>query len=337
MKEAMFYQKLQARGTKCGLCPHRCTIQEDQRGICGVRENREGRLYSLAYGKAVSCAIDPIEKKPVFHFHPGSYAYSIATVGCNFRCRNCQNYEISQMPRKTGRIEGEDIPPEMIVREARSARCRSIAYTYTEPTVFFEYAYDTSILASKNGIKNVFVTNGYITREPLMKIAPYLDAANIDLKSMRDEFYRKNCGASLQPVLEAIKLYKELGVWIELTTLIIPTLNDSPEELRSIADFIATVGKEIPWHVTRFYPHYELLDLPPTPIETLRKAREIGIDSGLRYVYEGNVPGEGGENTYCWNCGKLLIRRYGYSILTNEIRDSKCRFCGKEIDGIELR
>jgi pyruvate formate lyase activating enzyme len=237
------------------------------------------------------------------------------------------------MPKDGGRIEGTEIPPQKVVEEAHSARCKSIAYTYTEPTIWFEYAYDTSIIASKKGIKNVFVTNGYITEEALKTAARHLDAANIDLKSMREDFYRENCGGRLQPVLDSIRLYKELGIWIELTTLVIPTLNDSTEELQQIADFIVSVGKEIPWHVTRFHPQYKLLNLPPTPMETLKKAREIGLESGLKYVYEGNVPGEGGENTYCWNCGKILIRRLGYSILTNEIKDSRCRFCRERIDG----
>jgi pyruvate formate lyase activating enzyme len=333
MREAMFYEELEDQAVKCGLCPHRCVIQENKKGVCGVRENQEGKLYSLVYGRSISCAIDPIEKKPLFHFYPGSQAYSIATVGCNLRCGNCQNYQISQMPKDGGRIEGTEIPPQKVVEEAHSARCKSIAYTYTEPTIWFEYAYDTSIIASKKGIKNVFVTNGYITEEALKTAARHLDAANIDLKSMREDFYRENCGGRLQPVLDSIRLYKELGIWIELTTLVIPTLNDSTEELQQIADFIVSVGKEIPWHVTRFHPQYKLLNLPPTPIETLKKAREIGLESGLKYVYEGNVPGEGGENTYCWNCGKILIRRLGYSILTNEIKDSRCRFCRERIDG----
>lgn len=333
MKEAMFYEELEDHTVRCCLCPHRCVIQEDKRGICGVRENQEGKLFSLVYGRAISCAIDPIEKKPLFHFYPGSKTYSIATVGCNLRCGNCQNYQISQMPKESGRIEGTKIPPEKVVEEAHSAGCKSIAYTYTEPTIWFEYAYDTSIIASKKEIKNVFVTNGYVTKEALKTAGRHLDAANIDLKSMRESFYRENCGGHLQPVLDSIRLYKDLGIWIELTTLVIPTLNDSTEELRQIADFIVSVGKEIPWHVTRFHPYYRLLDLPPTPIEILQRAREIGLESGLRYVYEGNVPGEGGENTYCWNCGKILIRRLGYSILTNEIRDSKCRFCRERIDG----
>ncbi len=333
MKEAMFYERLEEELVRCHLCSHRCKITESKRGICGVRENRNGTLYTLVYGKAVAREVDPIEKKPLFHFYPGSKAYSIATVGCNFRCLNCQNYAISQMPKPQNPIIGEDLTPEEIVEAAKRHNCKSIAYTYTEPVIFFEYAYETAKLASKEGIKNVFVTNGYITEEALKEIAPYLDAANIDLKSFSDEFYRKNCGARLQPVLDAIRLHKELGIWIEITTLIIPTLNDSEENLRRIAEFIKNLGEEIPWHVSRFYPAYRLEKLLPTPIETLNKARKIGLDAGLRYVYQGNVPREG-ENTYCHNCGKLLINRYGYQVMRYALKDSKCSYCGAKIDGI---
>ncbi|MGD8543933.1 MAG: AmmeMemoRadiSam system radical SAM enzyme [Candidatus Bathyarchaeota archaeon] len=337
MKEAMFYEKLDGNVVKCNLCSHRCgRITNSKRGICGVRENRDGTLYSLVYGKAVARAVDPIEKKPLFHFLSGSKAYSIATVGCNFRCGNCQNFEISQMPRERNVIIGEDVTPEEIVATAKRYECESIAYTYTEPTIFFEYAYDTAKLASKEGIKNVFVTNGYITEEALIEIKPYLDAANIDLKSFSDDFYRKNCGARLSPVLDSIKLHKSLGIWIEITTLIIPTLNDSEENLRKIAEFIKNVGEEIPWHISRFHPTYQLLDLPRTPIATLHKAREIGLEVGLRYVYEGNVPSEIGENTYCYNCGKPLIHRHGYVILENKIKDSECSYCGTKIDGVHM-
>ena len=337
MKEAMFYEKLDGNVVKCNLCNHRCSrITNSKRGICGVRENRDGTLYSLVYGKAVARATDPIEKKPLFHFLPGSKAYSIATAGCNFRCSNCQNFEISQMPRERNVIIGEDVTPEEIVAAAKQYKCESIAYTYTEPTIFFEYAYDTAKLASKEGIKNVFVTNGYITEEALVEIKPYLDAANIDLKSFSDDFYRKNCGARLSPVLDSIKVHKSLGIWIEITTLIIPTLNDSEENLRKIAEFIKDVGEEIPWHISRFHPMYQLLDLPRTPITTLHKAREIGLEVGLRYVYEGNVPGEVGENTYCYNCGKPLIRRHGYTILENKIKDSECSYCGAKVDGVHM-
>ncbi len=336
LREALFYEKLEDYVVKCNLCSHRCPrIADRKRGICGVRENRNGKLYSLVYGRVVARNIDPIEKKPLFHFLPGSRSYSIATVGCNFRCDNCQNFDISQMPKEHGTIIGQEMSPEEVVSAAKRSNCQSIAYTYSEPTIFFEYALDTAKLAKKEGIKNVFVTNGYITPEALHKIAPYLDAANIDLKSFNDNFYRKNCGAHLQPVLDSIKLHKKLGIWTEITTLIIPTLNDTEEELQKIAKFIKNeAGPETPWHITQFHPTYKLIDLPRTPIKTLRRAREIGLETGLRYVYEGNVPGETGENTYCPNCQKTLIRRFGYQIQENKIKDSTCSYCGTKIDGI---
>ena len=336
MREAMFYEKLEDNVVKCNLCSHRCPrIADKKRGICGVRENRNGKLYSLVYGRVVARNIDPIEKKPLFHFLPGSQSYSIATVGCNFRCGNCQNFDISQMPKEYGSIIGQDMSPEEVVMAAKLSNCQSIAYTYSEPTIFFEYAYDTAKLANKEGLKNVFVTNGYITPEALQTIAPYLDAANIDLKSFSDDFYRKNCGARLQPVLDSIRLHKKLEIWTEITTLIIPSLNDTEEELRKIAEFIKEeVGEETPWHITQFHPTYKLIDLPRTPVTILRRAREIGLETGLRYVYEGNVPGETGENTYCHNCQKILIRRFGYQILENKIKDSTCSYCEAKIDGI---
>jgi pyruvate formate lyase activating enzyme len=334
MKEAMFYEKISEGKVRCHLCNHRCLIGEGKRGICTVRENRGGALYSLVYGRAISVNIDPIEKKPLFHFYPGTDIYSIATVGCNFRCLHCQNYSISQMPRDENRIIGRDLPPREIVREVKEYNCKSIAYTYTEPTVFYEYAYDTAKLAHREGIKNVFVTNGYISEEALREIRPYLDAANIDLKGFTEKFYQKVCGARLRPVLDNIKLYKELGIWIEVTTLIIPTLNDSEEQLRGIAEFIASVDPSIPWHVTQFHPEYKLMGLPRTPLEILRKAREIGIEAGLKYVYEGNVPGYGNENTYCPKCGEILIKRWGFTIEENKVRKGRCPSCDFEIAGV---
>lgn len=333
MKEAMFYENLDKGEVKCHLCSHRCRIVDSKRGICGVRENKNGMLYTLVYGKLVSQAVDPIEKKPLFHFLPGSFAYSIATVGCNFRCGNCQNWDISQSSKPQKPIMGQIVPPEEIVEAARRMKCKSIAYTYTEPVIFMEYAYDVAKLAVRDNIKNVFVTNGYVTEEALTKIAPYLHAANIDLKSLSDRFYRENCGARLEPVLEAIKLHKKLGIWIELTTLIIPSLNDSEENLMEIAKFIRDVGVEIPWHVSRFSPAFQLINLPPTSVEPLRRAREIGLEAGLRYVYQGNVPGEG-ENTYCYDCGALLIERYGYRVTKYKIVDVSCPQCSSKIDGI---
>lgn len=338
MKEALYYEKLENNIVKCNLCSHRCPrIADKKRGICGVRENRNGILYSLVYGRLVARNVDPIEKKPLFQFLPGTRSYSIATVGCNFRCGNCQNYDISQMPKEHGTIIGQETTPEEIVSAAKRTNCASIAYTYSEPTIFYEYALDIAKLAKKENIKNVFVTNGYITPEALTKIAPYLNAANIDLKSFSDEFYRKNCGAHLQPILDAIKLHKKLDIWTEITTLIIPSLNDTEQELRQIAEFINNeAGPETPWHISAFHPTYKLIELPRTPIQILRRAREIGLETGLKYVYEGNVPGEIGENTYCPNCQKTLIKRRGYQVLQNKIKDSKCPYCETKIDGIQM-
>ena len=336
MKEAMFFTKLDDTKVQCNLCRHRCVIENGKKGICRVRENRGGTLYSLVYRKLISENIDPIEKKPFFHFYPGSTAFSIATMGCNFRCMNCQNHEISQLPREFNQIMGKDVSPETIVNDALQYQCKSIAYTYTEPTIFFEYAYEMAVMASGKSIKNVFVTNGYTTREALEKIKPHLHAANVDLKSFSEETYKKLCGARLEQVLDCIRSYKELGIWIEITTLIIPEINDSDVELRQIAGFIKDVGPEIPWHVSRFYPQYRLTEKPPTPIDTLRRAREIGLEAGLRYVYEGNAPGEEGGNTYCYHCKKLLIKRYGYQIMENNAVQGKCPGCNTLIDGIGM-
>lgn len=335
MKEALLYEKLADGKVKCHLCNHYCIISSGKRGICAVRENRDGMLYTLVYGKVIARHIDPIEKKPLFHFYPGSRSYSIATMGCNFRCLHCQNYEISQYPKEYPDIPGEEMTPEQIVREAELTGCKSISYTYTEPTIFFEFAYDCARLAHEKGIKNVFVSNGYTSPEATRLIAPYLDGNNIDLKG-DENFYKKVAGAKLQPVLNTIKLMKDLGVWVEVTTLVIPTCNDSEEFLKWTAEFIKSVDIAMPWHVTQFYPTYKLTDLPRTPIKTLRMARDIGLKAGLKYVYEGNVPGEGGENTYCPSCGELLIERFGFSLTTIKMKDSKCSKCGAQIDGIGM-
>jgi len=344
MKEVMLYEKIGDHQVRCAVCAHRCKIKPGQRGICQVRENRDGTLYSLVYGRAVSQAIDPVEKKPLFHFYPGSSAFSVATVGCNFRCTFCQNADISQLPREQHRIIGREVPPESLVATAKRYGCRSIAYTYTEPTVFFEYTYDTAILARQVGIANIYVTNGYMTPEVLNAFrdaggdqGSLLDAANVDLKSFRDEFYRKQCGARLQPVLDSLKLMKEQGVWVEVTTLVIPGLNDSEEELRDVAQFIVEeLGPETPWHISRFHPTYKLTDRPRTPVQTLHRARQIGLAAGLRYVYEGNVPGSDGENTYCYNCGRQIIQRFGFTIVAKNIEDGKCAYCGAVVDGIGM-
>jgi len=336
MREAKFYEKLKDGKVKCQLCPHQCVISQDKRGICGVRENKEGKLYSLVYEKTISWAIDPIEKKPLYHFYPGEAAFSFATVGCNFTCLYCQNYTISQLPKKNKEIPGEKISPERIVEITRRKGASIIAYTYTEPTIFYEYAYDTCKLASSYGIKNVFVTNGYIMPEPLKEISPFLDGANVDLKSMRKDFYRRICGGKLEAVLESIKLMKELGIWVEITTLIIPDLNDSDEELGEIAKFIANLQDTTPWHISRFYPAYKMGNYPPTPVETLHRARKIGLEKGLKYVYIGNVPGDEGENTFCPECGRVLIKRRGFWIEKIDIENGKCKWCGTKIEGVGL-
>ncbi len=337
MKEAMFYEVLSENGVRCSLCNNRCKIRDGKRGICGVRENRGGTLYSLVYGKIIAEHIDPIEKKPLFHFCPGSKAFSIGTIGCNFRCKHCQNFDVSQYPKEQGsNVIGQERTPEQIVTAAKETGCKSIAYTYTEPTVFFEFAYDTAILAKKEGIKNIFVSNGYMSNEAAHKIAPYLDAIDIDLKAFTDQFYKEICGARLKPVLDLIQQMKNLGVWVEVTTLIIPGLNDGEQELREIARFVKGIGPDIPWHVTQFYPTYKLLDFPTTPVATLRRAREIGMEEGLRYVYEGNVPGEGGENTYCYACGAVVIERHGLTLLRNRLENGKCPECGARIDVIDM-
>lgn len=334
MKEAYLYEKMADGKVKCNLCNHRCVIFPGKRGICGVRENREGVFYSSVYGKAAAKNVDPVEKKPFFHFLPGSYSFSIATVGCNFRCSFCQNFEISQAVRDEGRVIGEELLPEDIVRYAVENNCRSISYTYTEPTIFMEYAYDTACLAKEKGIRNNFVTNGYMTEDALNFFHPHLDAANVDLKAFSDKFYAEMCGAKLKPVLSSIAKMKSLGIWVEITTLVIPTMNDSPEELRQIAEFIKSVGEEIPWHVSRFHPTYRVNDIPSTSTDILDKAREIGREAGLRYVYIGNLPGDDGENTYCYRCGKLLIHRCGFQVLENVVTDGKCPECGAKIDGV---
>jgi len=334
IREAMLYDKLTDRIVHCNLCAHRCTINPDRRGICGVRENRAGVLYSLVYGTLIAEHIDPIEKKPFFHLYPASRSYSIAAVGCNFRCDFCQNHEISQMPRSTLMIMGEDNSCAEIVARAKNSGSKTIAYTYTEPTVYFELAYETAILASKEGLKNVFVTNGFMTKEAIETIAPYLAAANVDLKSMRDDFYQKKCGARLGPVLETLKKMKQMGIWLEITTLLIPGLNDSDQELQDIAQFIARLGIETPWHISRFHPQFKMRGVPVTPLSSLHRAVEIGKKQGMKYVYSGNVPGDEGENTYCSNCHHCLIERHGFNVVGTNLNGNKCLKCGSLLEGI---
>jgi pyruvate formate lyase activating enzyme len=336
--EAYLYKKSDGGRVICNLCHHRCLIRDGRRGICGVRENRSGVLHTLVFGKLIARHIDPIEKKPLYHFMPGTLSYSIATVGCNFKCRFCQNADIAQMPENNkGLIMGDTCTPENVIAAAIQGSCRSISYTYTEPTVFFEFAYQTARLATEKGLKNVFVTNGYMTEEALEMIHPYLDAANVDLKAFTEKYYRQICGAKLGHVRKTLLQMKNRGIFLEVTTLIVPGLNDAPAELEELAAFVAAdLGPETPWHISRFHPTYKLTDRPPTPLSSLEKAREIGLRAGLKYVYTGNVPGEGGENTDCPSCGRLLIERWGFQIKNNFIENGACPFCRAEISGIDL-
>jgi len=336
MQEALLYQKLSDQRVRCRLCAHRCTVAEGHKGLCQVRQNRGGTLYTLVYGRTISQGVDPIEKKPLYHFHPGSRSFSIATPGCNFRCAWCQNWEISQMPREQHLIGGHPVSPEQIVTSVQGHGCRSIAYTYTEPTVFFEYARDTAKLARAAGLANVFVSNGYMTDEALDEARDWLDAANVDLKAFRDETYRRHIGARLQPVLDSLRRMKTLGIWLEVTTLIVPGLNDDPQELKELAEFVChELGADTPWHVSRFFPCYQMQQTPPTPVTTLHRAAEIGREAGLHHIYLGNVAEE--TNTFCAECGELLIRRIGFDVVENHVAaDSNCPECGETLSGIGM-
>jgi pyruvate formate lyase activating enzyme len=329
-REAQFWQSLDGDAW-CELCHQECRIRPGKRGLCGVRENQEGRLMTLVYGNLVAAHVDPIEKKPLYHFLPGSLAYSIATVGCNFRCLHCQNADISQMPKESGKVAGEYVPPEVVVAQAKAYDCQSIAYTYTEPTIFFEYAYDVALLAREGGLKNVFVSNGYIGEKPARKIMPILDGINIDLKG-DDQFYRKVCGARLEPVERNIKLMWDEGVWVEVTTLIIPGYNDSREVLESLAGFLAGVSPEMPWHVSAFHRTSRFRDAQPTRSEALRRAAETGRQAGLKHIYAGNMPGVS-DDTSCHVCGEILVERAAYRVMRNSIVDWRCPRCKAGIAG----
>jgi len=334
MKQAYLYKKLKNNAVRCLNCAHKCVLQPGQRGICGVRQNINGKLYSLVYGKACAVNIDPIEKKPFFHFLPGTQSLSVATVGCQFHCVNCQNWPLSQGPKITGKIEGEEILPEQIIKMAKKYNLPSISYTYTDPIVFSEYALDTMKLAKKENIKNTWVTSGFFSKKLLEMVSPYLDAANIDLKYFSDKDYIKYSGGKLQPVLDTLKGLKKKKIWVEVTTLIIPTINDSKKTLKKMAQFIKNeLGAETPWHITQFSGaiSWKLQSISDTPLETLIKAREIGLNEGLKYVYTGNVPGIEGENTYCPKCGELVIERYGYNIKRYD-KKRICPKCGYKLD-----
>ena len=319
---------------QCQLCPRRCFILPGKRGFCQVRENRKGILYSLVYARPCSVNIDPIEKKPLFHFLPSSSAFSIATAGCNLKCLFCQNWQISQ--RTPEEVDSVYLEPRELVKQVRKSGAPTIAYTYTEPVIFYEYMLDTARLAKAQGIRNIMHSNGFINEQPLRQLCKYLDAANIDLKGFSEEYYNELSLGSLGPVLKTLKILKQEGVWVEITNLILPGYNDDEQTITKMCLWIKeNLGEDVPVHFSRFWPMYKLLSLNPTPITTLEKARKIALDCGLQYVYIGNIPGHTAENTYCPNCKKVVIQRSGYSILEiNLDEQGRCKFCEGEISGV---
>lgn len=331
MNRAFFYTS-ENDTVHCHLCSHGCVIGDGRRGICSVRENRGGVLYSLNYGKLVARNIDPIEKKPLFHVLPGSLTYSISTLGCNFSCRHCQNHSISQLER-TAPVTGVDCSPDEVVAATEAGGCESISYTYVEPTIFYEYAYDCARLAKERGLKNFFVSNGYMAEEPTRKLAPFIDGINVDIKGFSEDFYTHVAGAKLAPVLNHIELLVALGVWVEVTTLLIGGLNDSDQELKDLAAFIASVDVNIPWHITAFHPAYRMTNVGPTSRESLIRAMKIGREAGLNHVYMGNVAG-GEEDTRCSNCNTVLVERKRFTIRAIYVKNGACPSCGKSVPGV---
>lgn len=332
LKEAFFYKKLKSGEILCELCPHFCLIRDKDCGRCGVRINKEGKLYSLVYGRVAAMHIDPIEKKPIYHFYPGSRVFSFATQGCNLSCRYCQNYSISQL-KPFYHVWGEEMTPEQIVKIAIKERCIGIAYTYTEPTIFYEFMLDCAKLAKKNGLKNVLVSNGFINLDPLKRLSRYIDAANIDIKSIENKFYEENCNGRVKPVLECVKFLHKTGIWTEITNLIIPGQNDKKENIEKLVKWILeNLGKEVPLHFSAFYPCFEMMNISKTPEKTLKMAKRIAETRGIDYVYIGNVNLD--NNTYCSNCKKILIKRKNYNVEKINIEKKKCLYCKEKISGI---
>lgn len=333
LKEAKYYEKLENSKVKCLLCPHFCELSIDKIGICKTRINKQGALYTLAYSNPCAVNIDPIEKKPLFHFFPGTETLSIATAGCNLGCLNCQNSDISQS--SPNELQTPKYEPQGIVNLALSKKIESISYTYTEPFVFFEYMYDIAKLAKSNNLKNIIVSAGYVNQEPLKEIIPFLDAANIDLKSFDDEIYKKVNKAKLKPVLETLKTLKESNVWLEITNLLIPGINDNNEMIENMCQWLVDNGFETtPLHFSRFHPHYKMNDLPATPYITIKNAIETALKKGLKYVYSGNVWNDEYEKTFCPNCGKILIDRQGFEVGNISIKNNKCKYCDYKVHGV---
>ena len=335
MHEAMLYDKLPDSRVKCGTCQWRCTINPDKYGVCGMYQNQDGVLYNLNYALVSSAAADPIEKKPLFHFLPATLCFSLGTLGCNFHCKHCQNWEISTADGAALNGICRELPPANAIKVAKDNGCRGIAWTYNEPAIWFEYTLDSAKLAKQNGLYTVYVTNGYATPEALDTIGPYLDVWRVDIKGFSDEFYRKLSGVPhWREILEVAKRAKEKwNMHIEVVTNIVPTMNDDAKQLKGLADWIAAeLGELTPWHVTRFYPQHKLTDLPPTPLATIEHAVEIGHQAGLKFVYAGNVPGHESENTRCYNCGKLIVKRAGYRTEVVGLNGSKCRYCGVDLN-----
>ena len=321
------------RGAKCLICPNECVIKEGDLGDCRSRVNYRGKIYSIGYGNPCSLHVDPIEKKPLYHFLPESNTFSLAVAGCNLACLNCQNWQISQVsPRET---RNYDLMPAEVYKQAEYYQCQSIAYTYSEPIAFYEYFLDSSKIAHEHGMKNVMVSAGYINEKPLREVAKYIDAANIDLKSFDDDIYARLNGGSLQPILNTLKILKEEGVWLEITNLVVPEWTDNLDMIKRMCNWLFENGfEETPLHFSRFTPLYKLTHLPTTPVSILNKAHEIAKNEGLKYVYVGNVPGSDEQNTHCPNCNKIVIERKGFRILQNNLSDGKCKYCNTKIAGV---
>ena len=333
LHEASFYEPLAGKKVRCTLCPRRCVVSDVQRGYCGVRENRNGKYYTLVYGRPCAMHMDPVEKKPFFHVYPGSKAFSIATVGCNIECKFCQNWDISQA--NPDDVTTAYYSPEQIARMAKQSKARTIAYTYSEPTIFYEYLRDCAKAGLDQGIESIMVSNGFISAQAQKELFPILKAIKIDLKAFTQSFYTDICDGYLQPVLDTLKRLRDSGVWYEIVVLLIPTLNDSEDEIKRMTEWIVKeLGIDVPVHFSRYHPMYKIRNIPPTPVKTLHRARQIALENGCHFVYIGNVPVKDAQYTFCPSCKAVLIRRYGYRILENAIENGKCKFCGAKIPGV---